>query len=216
MSCCGLPQPGPTEDFTVRTVTSEEVGAWYHVYSTLSHPGTTAVTFAEGWGSTRFAPIAQADTTLVHTYYVASTMEAASMESVLHDVVLSPPGIFEVDRLRYYYLVKLALPPSLQYVSLHTHDLPRLQEMSRAQLIDSSAACYPQTRAWAQAAYLQRPDAQAIGYGSKRNDAGRCLMLFRQRMPDPPFQVLGVEPLAIGAKRTELLALVRSLKLHEV
>ena len=67
-----------------------------------------------------------------------------------------------------------------------------------------------------QAAYLQRPDAQAISYGSKRNDSGRCLMLFKQRMPDPPFQVLGVEPLAIGARRIEVLALVRSLKLHEV
>ena len=41
-------------------------------------------------------------------------------------------------------------------------------------------------------------------------------MLFKQRMPDPPFQVLAVEPLAIGARRAEILALVRSLKLHEV
>ena len=213
---CGLPVPGPTEDFTIRTVTSEEVGVWYHVYSTLGHPGTTALTFAEGWGSTRFAPIVQADGTPVHTCYVASTTEAATMESVLHDVALSPPGVFEVDKLRYYYLVKLRLPPSLRCVSFHTKDLPRLQEISRAQMIDSSPACYPETRAWAQAAYLQMPDAQAIGYGSKRDDSGRCLMLFRQRMPDPPFEVLGVEPLAIGARRAEVLALVRSLKLHEV
>ena len=28
---CGLPLPGPAEDFTVRTVTSDEVGVWYHV-----------------------------------------------------------------------------------------------------------------------------------------------------------------------------------------
>lgn len=174
------------------------------------------LTFAEGWGSTRFAPIAQADGTPVHTYYVASTTEAVYMESVLHDVALSPPGTFEVDKLRYYYLAKLELPPSLQCVSFHTHDLPRLQEISRAQMIDSLPACYPETRAWAQAAYLQRPYAQAVSYGSKRNDSGRCLMLFKQRMPDPPLQILGVEPLAIGARRVEILALVRSLKLHEV
>jgi hypothetical protein len=213
---CGLPVPGPAEDFTVRTVSSEEVGVWYHVYSTFGHPGTTALTFAEGWGNTRFAPIAQADGTAVHTYYAASTTEAAYMESVLHDVALSPPGIFEVDKLRHYYLAKLELPPSLQCVSFHTHDLPRLQDISRAKMIDSLPACYPETRAWAQAAYLQRPGAQAISYGSRRNDAGRCLMLFKQRMPDPPFQVLAVEPLAIGARRVETLALVRSLKLHEV
>ncbi len=213
---CGLPQPGPTEDFTIRAVTRKEVDVWYHVYSTFDHPGTSALTFAEGWGSTRFAPIAQADGTPVHTYYVASTTEAVTMESVLHDIALSPPGVFEVDKLRYYFLVKLELPQSLQCVSFHTHDLPRLQQISRAQMIDSLPACYPETRAWAQAAYLQRPDAQAISYGSKRNDSGRCLMLFKQRMPDPPFQVLGVEPLATGARRVEVLALVRSLKLHEV
>ncbi len=28
---CGLPVPGPTEDFTIRPVTSENVGVWYHV-----------------------------------------------------------------------------------------------------------------------------------------------------------------------------------------
>ena len=213
---CGLPLPGPAEDFTVRTVTSAEVGVWYHVYSTLGHPHTTASSFAEGWGNTRFAPIAQADGTALHTYYVASTAQAAYMESVLHDVALSAPGSFEVDRLRHYYLAKLELPASLRCVSFHTHDLPRLQQMSRAQLIDSLPACYPETRAWAQAAYLHRPQAQAISYGSKRNDAGRCLMLFKQRMPDPPFQILAVEPLAIGARRAEILALVRSLRLHEV
>ena len=127
-------------------------------------------------------------------------------------MVLSPPGTFEVGRLRYFHLVTLQLPGSVQCVSFHTRDLPRLQQIPRAQLIDSPPACYPETRAWAQAGYLQRPSAQAISYGSRRNDAGRCLMLFEQRMPDPPFQVLKVESLAVEPRRREVLALVRSLK----
>ncbi len=213
---CGLPAPGPAEDFTIRTVTREEVGQWYHVYNTARHPDTNAHTFAQGWGSTRFAPISQADGSPVHTYYVASTTEAAYMESVLHDASLSPPGIFEVDSLRHYFLVTLRLPASLQRVSFHTHDLPRLQQISRAQMVDSLPACYPETRAWAQAAYLQRSQAQAISYGSRRDDSGRCLLLFKQRMPNPPFEVLGVEPLAFGSRRVEILELVRSLKLHEL
>ena len=61
-----------------------------------------------------------------------------------------------------------------------------------------------------------RSAAQAVGYGSRRDDSARCLMLFKQRLPDPPFEILGEEALAIGARRAELLALVRSLKLHEV
>ena len=41
-------------------------------------------------------------------------------------------------------------------------------------------------------------------------------MLFRQRLPDPPFEILGEEPMAVGARRAELLALVRSLGLLAV
>lgn len=151
----------------------------------------------------------------VHTYYVASTPAAAYMESVLHDVPLSPPGLFELASLRHFHLVTLQLPERLRYVSFHTPYLPRLG-ITRAQLIDSLPAHYPATRQWAQAAFLQCPEAQAIGYGSRRDDAGRCLMLFGQRLPSPPFEVLKVEPLAVGARRTEVLRLVRSLKLHEV
>ncbi len=211
-----LPVPGPSEDFTVCALSPEDVGVWYHVLSTFGHPYTAADTFSEGWGSTRFAPIHELDGTPVHTYYVANSTDAAYMESVLHDVILPPPGVFEVNALRYYFLVTLRLPSTVQYVSFHTHDLPRLKNIPRAQLIDSAPVCYPQTRAWSQAAYRQNPGAQAIGYGSRRNDAGRCLMLFKQRMPQPAFEVLQVESLAIGARRIEFLALVRSLKLYEV
>ena len=41
-------------------------------------------------------------------------------------------------------------------------------------------------------------------------------MLFKQRMAVPPFHVLDEEPLAAPARRSEVLALVRSLKLREV
>jgi hypothetical protein len=60
----------------------------------------------------------------VHTYYVASTPEAAFMESVLHDVSLSPPGVFEVASLAHFHLVRLRLYASLHYVSFHTPYLP--------------------------------------------------------------------------------------------
>lgn len=212
---CTLREPDSTEDFEVRALTRADVAEWYHVYCTRSHASTRADTFAEGWGDTRFAPIVTEAGTPVHTYYVASTPEAAYMESVLHDVPLSPAGMFEVASLTHYHLVRLRLPASLQYVSFHTPYLPRLG-ITRAQLIDSLAACYGQTRHWSQAAYLQRSAAQAVGYGSKRDDSARCLMLFKQRLPAPPLEILGEEPLAVGPRRAELLALVRSLKLHEV
>lgn len=211
---CGPRAPGPSERFTVRSVTTTDVPVWYHVYSTAVH-AATATTFSEGWGDTRFAPIQQADGTPVHTYYVASTRESVYMESVLHNVSLSPPGVFEVASLEHFHLVELRLPSSLDFASLHTKDLPRLR-LSRAELIDTLTDCYPETRAWSQAAYDQRPSAQAIGYGSKRDDAGRCLMLFRQRLPTPPFDVLEEYCLAETPFRNEVLTLVRSLEVQEI
>jgi len=214
-SPCSLPAPAAAADFQVHELTHADVAVWYHVYCTRSHPATRADTFAEGWGDTRFAPIFTEAGTPVHTCYVASTPEAAYLESVLHDVSLSPPGMFEVASLAHYHLVQLRLPALLRYVSLHTPFLPRLG-ITRAQLVDSLPACYGQTRRWSQAAYLQRSAAQAVGYGSRRDDSARCLMLFKQRLPDPAFEVLGEQPLAVAPRRSELLALVRSLGLHEV
>ncbi|CBL43773.1 hypothetical protein HDN1F_01900 [gamma proteobacterium HdN1] len=210
-----LQAPRASEDFEVRELQHGEVAEWFHVYCTRNYPDTNARTFAQGWGDTRFAPIQEVDGTAVHTYYVASTPEAAYMESVLHDVPLAPAGMFEVASLRYFHLVRLRLPPVLRYVSFHTPFLPQLG-ITRAQLIDSPPAFYDSTRKWSQAACLQCADAQAVGYGSKRDDAARCLLLFGQRLPDPPFEVLGEEPLALGPRRDELLRLVRALKLHEV
>jgi hypothetical protein len=214
-AACTLREPGPAEDFEVRTLTHADVDTWYHVYGTRSHPSMRADTFAQGWGDTRFAPLVDEAGAPVHTYYVASTPEAAYLESVLHDVPLSPPGMFEVASLAHFHLVTLRLPATLRYVSFHTPFLPRL-DITRVDLVDSLAACYPRTRRWSQAAYLQRAEAQAVGYGSRRDDAARCLMLFEQRLPDPSITILAEEPLAVGPRRAQLLALVRSLKLHEV
>jgi hypothetical protein len=210
-----LREPGAAEDFELRELTHADVAEWYHVYCTRSRPATRADTFSEGWGDTRFAPILTETGAPVHTYYVASTPQAAYMESVLHDVTLSPPGMFEVAELVHFHLVRLRLPETLRYVSFHTPYLPRLG-IQRADLVDSLPVCYPKSRRWSQAAYLQRSEAQAVGYGSKRDDSARCMMLFKQRLPSRPFEVIQEEPLAVGPRRNEVLALVRSLKLHEV
>jgi hypothetical protein len=84
------------------------------------------------------------------------------MESALHDVPLRPAGSFELDRLRHFHLVRLQPPCALRYVSLHTPYRPKLAA-SRAELVDSAPEDYPFTREWAQAAFRQYLEAQAIG-----------------------------------------------------
>lgn len=211
---CRIPKPGASKPFTLLPVTRAEVPIWFHVYCTKNHP-TQADTFSRGWGDTRFAPITAETGTPVHTYYAASTPECAYMESVLHEIPLAPPGQFDVSELQYYHLAQVQLPDPLDCVSFHTPYLPALG-LARAQLIDSLPACYAETRRWAEAAYRQEIGAHGIAYGSRRDDAARCLMLFGQRLPDPPLTVLRSGPLALSPRREEVLALIRRLKIREI
>ena len=212
---CGLPIPRENENFTLRSETNKD---WYHVFCNKNYP-VDAYSFSKGWGQTRFAPITHEDSTSVHTYYLASTTECAYMESALHDVPLSPPGFFDTNDLINYHLVKLRLLTELSTVSFHTKYLPKLN-LNRMQLIDSLPGCYSETRAWAQAAYLQCQSAKALAYGSRLDDSGRCLMLFRQRMAhcklEPTFKVLSVESLASEPNRSEILNLMHSLEISTI
>ena len=82
-------------------------------------------------------------------------------------------------------------------------------------MIERMPAEYGQTRPWAQAAYRQVSDAQALVYGSRRDDSARCMMLFRQRLPPLPFKVLADD--CVGntpARRQAVIALAASLALH--
>jgi hypothetical protein len=199
---CAIDPPGPHEAFTVEPLAPQ---TWYHIYCTEHHPNTAA-TFNEGWGQTRFAPIRQADGSQVHTYYAASTIRCAMLESVLHDVPLDPPGFFEVNRLASFHLATLALDEAIDAVSFHTPFL----------LIESHAACYPQTAAWAQAAFRQRPGAAALKYGSRRDDEGACIMLHGQRLGPTPLRIVDDRPLSTPDLRKQFLALVRQLGISEI
>ncbi|MCY0389708.1 RES domain-containing protein [Robbsia sp. Bb-Pol-6] len=204
-----IPPPDANARFTTISLTPEDVPRWYHVYSTHPH-ANTATTFSQGWGDTRFAPIEADDGSAIPTYYAASAAECAMLESVLHDIPLDPPGQFDIDRLQSYRIATLSFSGALECVSFHTPHLPALR-ISRSQLIDSLPAHYARTRAWARAAYRQRPTAQAIAYGSRRHDAHRCVMLFGQRLPVPRFDVIEDRPLALDPGRGEVVTLLRQL-----
>ena len=92
--------------------------------------------------------------------------------------------------------------------------LPKLH-LTRGQLIDSEAACYAETRAWAQASFDQRPSAQGIVWGSRRDDSARCLMLFQQRFRGSPIrEVLHETPLASPPQREQFVDLALRLGIH--
>jgi hypothetical protein len=211
MSERALRAPGTDERFTVRTLRLDEVDHWYRIYPVTGRSvGMGPLSFNLGWGRSRFAPI-HLSGSAAHTYYAASTLDCALLESVLHDIDLDHPSFFDLTLLKNYRVAKLRMHGSIQYVSFHSHDLPRLG-LSRRQLIEALPEDHGLTRAWAQAALEQRAAAQAIGYTSRRNDAGRCLMLVGQRLPLPPFEIIDDASLgAAGRLRSNTLELIASL-----
>jgi hypothetical protein len=209
-----IPVPGANENFKLIDIELSEVKSWFHVYNRKPH-GSRADTFAEGWGDTRFSPIRQLNGDWVHTYYAASTIKSTLSESVLHDV--SCGGQFRMSKLDLLesHIVEIEFDTPLKVVSFHSAQLDLLS-LTKAQLIDSHADVYSQTRRWAEAAFLQRPQAQGVGYTSKKNDTGRCVMLFKQRLTShpgsaTPFKI--IQDVAISSSdpmRKELMSLMDS------
>jgi len=207
-----IPSPTPDAPFIVETPGPE---VWYHIYCTETYP-TKAATFDEGWGQTRFALIQNAAGTQVHAYYAASTIRCAMMESILHDVSLAMPHPFRMGRLHHFHLATIKLTAPLPAVSFHTPFLEALK-LSRTQLIESLPAYYDQTSRWSEAAYAQVSNAAAIMYGSRRDDAGTCIMLFKDRLPNPaqPFQVIRDEPLASTTLSRQFIEPLNQLRIPQ-
>ena len=112
-------------------------------------------------------------------------------------------------------IARIAFDDPIHCVSFHSPYLPALG-LERHRLIESLPAFYPQTRQWAQAAFDQSPETQGIAYGSRRHDAGSCIMLFGQRIPrypDKPFNVIEHVSLAELPARSKVVKLAASLKI---
>lgn len=118
---CGLPAPGPSENFTLETLTHRQAPVWYHVFCTRDHPNT-AESFSLGWGDTRFAPLKLPDGRPVGTWYAATSERAACLESVLHDVPLDPPGVFSLADLAHCRI------PSWREARAELNELPLASE----------------------------------------------------------------------------------------
>lgn len=97
-----------------------------------------------GVGDTRFAPLDG----VAHAY-VASTTFAALLESAFHDAAPPAPRIYEAQ-LAFWTERAVELTTEVRLIDLRDGELGRLG-LERAQLVSTTAAHYPCTRAWARA-----------------------------------------------------------------
>jgi hypothetical protein len=142
-------------------------------------------------GDARFSPIHHADGAVIPVLYGANTLEGAMMETVFHDVPTPPADyILDIEKLRQQGLVVSRFRPRrrLDVVDLSTKGLKRLG-LHRTDLIDTPAAHYPATRAWAEW-FHTNPEAKGLLWTSRQDDGARAMILFGDRVPE---SVLSVE-----------------------
>jgi RES domain len=140
------------------------------------HPG--------GSGNARFSPISDSGGKAIPTLYAASSVEAALMETVFHDVP-TPPGDYILDLARLdEELICISVIRSIRsllLVDLSTKGLQRLG-LKRVDLIDTPVRAYRLTRDWAAWFHRVSPKAQGLLWTSRKDDDAKSLMLFGDRV----------------------------------
>ena len=139
----------------------------------------------------RFSPLFDNSGNVIPTLYAGSTLDCALMETVFHDVPFAK-GIKTVSKDDYIggrVFSRLELTRDLFLVDLRTIALRKLGVM-RTQLIDTHKSQYTISRQWAQALHSQNPGAEGLLWTSRQDDTGSAMILFGDRLTDPPLQLV--------------------------
>ena len=133
-------------------------------------------------GNARFSPVEHAGA-IISTLYAATSVQAALMETVLHDAPVPSAGfILTLGRAndpRRISRLLTAMPVRL--ADLSTVGLRRLG-ISRADVIDSDKTHYPVTRQLATWIYATCPDVHGLAWTSRQDDSAQAIVLFESRL----------------------------------
>jgi hypothetical protein len=133
-------------------------------------------------GNARFSPILDPSGNVIPTQYAATTPRGALMESVFRDVPYRS-GFKHVDakRLEGRLCSTLLFQANFYLLDLSKVALRGLGIPPR-QLIDTTKAHYPATRAWAEQIYATHPDVQGFLWSSRQDDRALAVVLFGTRV----------------------------------
>lgn len=141
-------------------------------------------------GNARFSPIENAGA-IIPTMYLATSVQAALMETVLHDAPVPSAGFILTlepakDPRR---ISRLQSTAPLQLADLSTVGLRRLG-ISRSDVVDSDKTHYPVTRQLATWIYANCPDVQGLAWTSRQDDSAQAIVLFEPRLAGGTLAVL--------------------------
>lgn len=158
-------------------------------------------------GLTRFAPIHTPDGACIPTLYAAASLEAATFESVFHDVPHTQADkSVPLQRVTTRAVSWLELKADLKLAQLYEPDLNKLK-LTRADLIDTPARAYPKTARWAEAFHRADREVAGLVWTSRRCDTGPAYVFFGDRLPAGAFIVTRRIEIAAAA---DLLQAVRA------
>jgi hypothetical protein len=129
---------------------------------------------------------------VIPTLYAGTTLDGAMMETVFHDVPYTA-GTKTLSKSKHVAgksHSSLTFRIDLNLIDLSTISLHKLG-ITRAELIDTDASHYPETREWAVALYEQFPAAQGLKWISRQDDSAVSIVLFGYRVDVSAYDVTG-------------------------
>lgn len=137
---------------------------WFRVYDSVDGYASPN----PGFGDTRFAPFDALETgARVPTFYLAETLEAALLETCLHNVAVQEPRVVDEAVLRGKLHVEVVPPHPLVLADLRDDYLLRLG-LTRENVASSSPEHYPCTRRVARAIHTDLISVQGIIWHSRQ------------------------------------------------
>lgn len=154
----------------------------------------------------RFNPFPGAPTPNVPTLYAASSLTAAALESVFHDVEHVPSPKYVRSRLNDWSYSKLETTRDLRLFELVN---PRLRQLNvpgrtisitESELVHTPPSEYPHTRTWAQFLHRNLSTLDGLLWRPRLGGHGRAFVLFGDRCKKGDFKVIST-PAAVVTGR---------------
>jgi RES domain len=192
------PAPPSTHLPTLRLVPA---GPWWRVHAfdrSSNKPRATSLNDS-GLGNARFSPLRDASAQVIPTLYAAATPRTAIAEVLFHDAPVPSTGWsydWTRDRNSSLHLSQIELP-ELSLAALTSFGL-QAAGLRVEDLLAGDADEYPRTRSWARWIHDEMPHVQGLFWMSRRDNEHSCLMLFGDRLANPPPIVeLSSKPIAL-------------------
>ncbi|MFU0505788.1 RES family NAD+ phosphorylase [Pseudaminobacter sp. NGMCC 1.201702] len=149
----------------------------------------------------RFAPL-ELPTGKIPTQYAGTSFECAVHETIFHDIPFDQPDkTVGTDSIKPLNHAVVRIKRELVLVPLFAPDLAKWN-ITRQDLIDTTAFFYPVTSQWALAIHQSRRDADGLVWTSKRCDPDLSFLFFGDRVDDSDIQV--IESTSIWAEADEM------------